>query len=85
MPMTSLPVQYLRTDEPNSDDENCVIMWSKGGYKWADWTCQTTRDGHCYNGDCGNTRFRPLCQKDSLDDQLYDDYGDESTGFSIFY
>ena len=42
-------------------------MWARENYKWADWTCQTVNER--------NLRFRPLCQKDSIDDDdLYDDY-----------
>ena len=55
-----------RTREPNSDRENCVVMWARENYKWADWTCQTVNER--------NLRFRPLCQKDSIDEDLYDDY-----------
>ena len=51
-------------------------MWAKANYKWADWTCQTSNDRNVLTSIDGNARFRPLCQKDSLDDDLYDDYDD---------
>ena len=37
-------------------------------YRWADWTCQTVSER--------GLRFRPLCQKDPLDDDdhHYEDY-----------
>ena len=52
--MRRLMKPFFRTREPNSDRENCVVMWAKANYRWADWTCQTVSDG--------NLRFRVAIQ-----------------------
>ncbi len=45
------------TGEPNNvgGREHCAAMWTKAGFRWADWNCRTTVDsGH---------PFRPLCER----------------------
>merc|ERR1711971_595941 len=44
-------------DEPNGSNEHCTVLWAKVGNRWADWGCNTLRDGDSY-------LFKPLCQKD---------------------
>ena len=70
-PLTTLKL-FCRTREPNSERENCVVMWAKENYRWADWRCQVVNDETVKRG--GSVRFRPLCQKDSHDHDLNDNY-----------
>lgn len=65
------------TGEPNGDQEHCVSLWVKAGYKWGDWHCNT-------NTDAGHG-FKPICQKDKNADDVSEgdedyDHNDDHTG-----
>ncbi len=70
-----LHVIFYSTGEPNSSNENCVILWSKEQYNWADWSCLGVRDGPY--------QFKPVCQKEKAvdgDDDYYNGGGDDPSG-----